>query len=155
MTPRYACLTVGLPLLLLVTAIPGRAGWVGGPSDRDAVALERGRGGWVVDATLNGRVRGRFLLDSGATWCALSEETAARLRLTQTDRRIPVETAGGTIQAPFVRLGSVDVGGHKARDLQAVVLDAIGEDFDGIIGLNFLNEFTYAIDPRRAILRLE
>jgi clan AA aspartic protease (TIGR02281 family) len=154
MTFRYALLTVGLPLFLVATN-PARAEWVGGPNDRASVPLERGRGGWIVEATLNGRIRGRFLLDSGATWCALSAVTAARLRLSQSDRRIPVETAGGTIQAPFVRLGSVDVGGRKARDLQAVVLDALGEDFDGIIGLNFLNEFSYAIDPRRSILRLE
>jgi len=154
MTFRYAFLTVGLPVLLLTTS-PARAEWVGGPGDRPAVTLERGHGGWIVPVTLNGRVRGRFLVDSGATWCALSTQTAGRLRLSQTDRRIPVDTAGGTIRAAFVRLGSVDVGGHKARDLQAVVLDTLDEDLDGIIGLNFLNEFTYAIDPRRSILRLE
>jgi len=35
-----------------------------------------------------------------------------------------------------------------------VVLDAIEDDLDGVIGLNFLDQFTYSIDPRRAILEL-
>jgi len=156
MTLRFAFLTVGLPLLF-VAMLPARGEWVSGPRDRNGVPLERGQGAWIVDATINGRVRGRFLLDSGATWCSVSSETAARLRLAQTGRRIDIDTAGGTIRLPFIRLESVGVGDHKARDLQATVHDLPGElgELDGIIGLNFLDHFTWAIDPRRSILRLE
>jgi len=110
---------------------------------------------WIVGATLNGHVSGRFLLDTGATWCAITSRTAARLRLAQVGEHVDMQTAAGIVPMPLVRLGSVQVGGHRARRVQAVILpDEIG-DLDGVIGMNFLNEFTYAIDPRRGVLELD
>jgi len=154
MTPRGSFVLPLAALLVLGTAT-SHAGWAGGPLAKRPIPLERTGGGWIVEAKLNGRVNARFLLDSGATWCALSERTAARLRLSQAGHRVPIDTAGGTIRAPVVRLGSVDVGGRKVRDVQAIVLSALDEDLDGILGLNFLNQFRYAIDPRSSVLRLD
>lgn len=130
--------------------------WASGPR-RGQVPLERTpMGVWIVEATLDGRVHGRFLLDTGATWCAVTPHTAARLRLAQIGEQVEMQTAGGLVPMPLVRIGSVAVGGHRARGVQAVILPHdVGADLDGVIGMNFLNQFTYAIDPRRAVLRLE
>lgn len=132
------------------------SGWAAGPATTHAVPLERtALGVWTVTAALNGRVRGRFLLDTGATWCALTPRTAARLRLSQAGERVQMQTAAGLVPMPLVRIQSIEVGGRRARSVQAVILpDDLG-DFDGVIGMNFLNEFAYSIDPRRAVLRLD
>lgn len=112
-------------------------------------------GVWIVAATLNGRVEGRFLLDTGATWCAVTARTAARLRLPQVGEQVQMQTAGGLVPMPLVRIGAIEIGGRRARDVQAVILPEEIGDLDGVIGMNFLNEFVYAIDPRRALLRLD
>lgn len=69
-------------------------------------------------------------------------------------RQIEVDTAAGPVRAGVVRLQSVAVGLQRADRVQALVLDAIEDDLDGVIGLNFLDQFTYAIDPRRGVLEL-
>lgn len=129
--------------------------WAAGPARHDITLERTGLGVWIVAAKLNGRVEGRFLLDTGATWCGVTAPTAARLRLVQVGEQVQMQTAGGVVPMPLVRIGTVDVGGRRARDVQAVILpDELG-DLDGVIGMNFLNEFTYSIDPRRGVLRLD
>jgi len=129
--------------------------WASGPT-RGAIELERTPlGVWIVAARLNGRLEGRFLLDTGATWCAVTSRTAARLRLVQVGEQIQMQTANGFVPMPLVRIRTVDVGGRRSHDVQAVILPQDLGDLDGIIGMNFLNEFVYSIDPRRSVLRLD
>jgi clan AA aspartic protease (TIGR02281 family) len=115
--------------------------------------VQSGRG-WLLDARLNDRVTGRFLLDTGATSCAITPLIAGRLGLLPAGRHVDIDTAAGRIRAGVVRLQSVTVGRQRAHQVQALVLDAIEDDLDGVIGLNFLDQFTVAIDPRRGLLEL-
>ena len=108
----------------------------------------------IVEATINQRVTGRFLLDTGATSCVITPLMAGRLGLFPPTRHIEVDTAAGTVRAGVVRLHSLAVGVRRADEIQALVLDAVEDDLDGVIGLNFLDQFTYAIDPRRGVLEL-
>jgi len=109
--------------------------------------------GWLVEATVNGRARGTFLLDTGATFCVLAPHLADQLGL-RGDETIQMQTANGIVDAPVVQLRSLAVGQSNARDLRAVVHKAVGPPLDGVIGLNFLNQFSYSIDPRRRVLEL-
>jgi clan AA aspartic protease (TIGR02281 family) len=129
----------------------GRAEWASGGVE---VALEGNGTNWLVHATLNGVLRGIFLLDTGATYCVLAPNTASRLRLASTARKVSLQTANGLVSAPIAQLQSVDVGGSRARNVDAVIYSAVSPAVDGIIGLSFLNNFTYAVDPRRRVLRL-
>jgi clan AA aspartic protease (TIGR02281 family) len=115
--------------------------------------VQTGRG-WVAEARLNDRVAGRFLLDTGATSCAITPLLAGQLGLFPPTRHTQVETAAGTVRAGVVRLKSVAVGPHRAEAVQALVIDELERGIDGILGLNFLDRFTYAIDPRRGRLEL-
>jgi clan AA aspartic protease (TIGR02281 family) len=131
------------------------SGWATAPA-RGVVALERSPlGVWIVAAKLNGRVEGRFLLDTGATWCAVTSRTAARLRLPQVGEQIQMQTASGLVPMPLVRIAVVEVGGRRARNVQATILPTDLGELDGVIGMNFLNQFVYAIDPRHRVLRLD
>jgi clan AA aspartic protease (TIGR02281 family) len=148
---------VSIPRFLLAAvllAVPpaGRAFSDGTP--RPPVHLVQSGRGWVLDARVNEHVTGRFLLDTGATSCVITPLMAGRLGLFPPTRHIEVDTAAGPVRAGVVRLRSVAVGLQRADAVQALILDAIEDDLDGVIGLNFLDQFTYAIDPRRRVLEL-
>jgi len=123
-------------------------------SERASVRLVQSNRGWVLEARLNDHVSGRFLLDTGATSCVITPLMAGKLGLFPPQRHIEVDTAAGTVRAGVVRLHSLAVGVRRADEIQALVLDAVEDDLDGVIGLNFLDQFTYAIDPRRGVLEL-
>ena len=142
-----------LLVAFLLAAPPAvRASSDGAP--RPAVHLVQSGRGWVLDARVNDHVTGRFLLDTGATSCVITPLLAGRLGLFPPTRHIEVDTAAGPIRAGVVRLQSVAVGLKRADRIQALVLDAIEDDLDGVIGLNFLDQFTFAIDPRHGLLEL-
>ena len=144
---------VAIALLLLFAAPLGaRAEWAA--NGQNEVPLDGNGHSWFVRATLNGNVTGLFLLDTGASMCVIGPETARRLNLPPSAQQVELRTANGVVRAPVVQLRSVDVGGNRARDVQAVVHGAIGPPLDGIIGLSYLNHFSYGVDPRRRVLRL-
>ena len=134
-----------------LVAPPIQAEWAAGAQSE--VPLEGDGATWRVRATLDGNVSGLFLLDTGASLCVLAPTLARRLGLAP-DGQVQLQTANGIVTAPLVRLRTVDVGGNRARDIAAVVHPAVAPPLDGVIGLSFLDHFTYAIDPRRHILRL-
>jgi aspartyl protease family protein len=140
---------LGLALLL---AVPAGGEWRGGVPRE--VPLDGDGHGWLVRATLNGTVSGLFLLDTGASVCVLAPGLARRLDVRPTGQEIDLRTANGVVRAPLLRLRTVDVGGNRVRDVPAVVHTAVAPPLDGVIGLSFLNHFSYAIDPRRRVLRL-
>ena len=110
---------------------------------------------WTVQATVNGRTRALLLLDTGASYCVIAPGLARELALAPTGSFATVQTANGAVRAPVVRLRVVELGGTRAHDVQAIVHDAVGPQLDGVLGLNFLNRFRYAVDPKRRVLELE
>jgi clan AA aspartic protease (TIGR02281 family) len=152
--PRRAGRPLGwfaVVLALLLAAGPARGEWVShGESE---IRLDGNGNSWVVRATLNGRLQGRFLLDTGASVCVLSPDAARRLGVTSR-REVELHTANGVVHAPVVELGSVEIGGNRAQGVTAVVHPGVPQQLDGIIGLSFLNRFSYGIEPGRRILRL-
>ncbi len=122
------------------------------------VPLARQAGGLVVEATLNGRFTGRFLLDTGATYCVVSRDVAraARLKGRAGGHRIRLRTASGAVDAVLARARRVEVGRARARDVVvAVTRDAPVPGLDGILGLSFLGRFAYTVDAGAGVLRLE
>jgi len=138
-------------IVLLLAAAARAEEWA--RSDTE-VALESTGHSWIVKATLNGRLTGTFLIDTGATFCVLTPDAAKRLHVSPSGDTVTLRTANGTVQVPRVELASVQVGGTRAVGVDAVVQGAVDPPLDGIIGLSFLNRFTYAIVPGRRVLRL-
>ena len=151
MIARRVLRLAGLVIVAVVRTSPAQ--WAS--QAHTEVALDGNGQSWVVHATVNGNQRGVFLLDTGASYCVLTPNAARRLNVPSSSAHVSLRTANGVVQAPLVRLSSIDVGGSRARDVQAVVHDAVAAPLDGIIGLSFLNNFTYAVDPRRKVLRLQ
>jgi clan AA aspartic protease (TIGR02281 family) len=131
---------------------PAGAEWI---AVRAPVPLRGDGTSWLVQATINGRAQGLFLLDTGASYCVITPGLARELALSPTGSFATVLTANGAVKAPIVRLRSLELNGTRAQDVQAIVHDAVGPKLDGVIGLNFLNRYRYAVDPQRRELELE
>lgn len=135
-------------LLCLGLGLPAAAG--------EAPLITHG-GALLVEATLNGRFTGRFLLDTGATYCAVSREVAreAKVRSRASGETVRILTANGAVDATLGEVRKLEVGNEAARDVEVVVMD---EDpipgLAGLIGLSFLDRFTYTVDRENAVLRL-
>jgi len=143
-----------LLLLAVLTTAVGNRPPAAADAPAPAVPLVQSGRGWVLDARLNDRVAGRFLLDTGATSCVITPLLAGQLGLFPPTRFTQVETAAGPVRAGVVRLRSVSVGSTRAVAVQALVIDELEAGLDGVLGLNFLDRFTYAVDPRRGLLEL-
>jgi aspartyl protease family protein len=144
--------TAAALLSLVLLAGVARAEWT--TAGGGEVPLDGNGQSWVVRATLNGRVTGLFLLDTGASYCVLAPTTARRLGLPSSGEA-ELRTANGVVRAPIVRIPTVDLGRNRARDVPAVVHTAVAAPLDGVIGLSYLNNFSsYSIDARRHVLRL-
>ena len=141
-----------LALVALLVAMPLAADWAGGLQRE--VPLDGNGNTWLVHATVNGSMNGLFLLDTGASYCVLAPTAARRLGVKASGENVEIRTANGVVRAPVIELATVDVGGNRARQVRAIVHPAVAPPLDGIIGLSFLNHFSYGVDPRRRVLRL-
>lgn len=130
---------------------------VSGP---DQVVLPyRGAGrSLMVEASLNGRLTGRFLLDTGASVTVISRRLAreAEAVVNPDAPRLTLHTANGPVQAPLTTLASVRVGGLEVSHVLVAIHDlpGINSEIDGLLGMSFLRHFRVTIDPERGELTL-
>ena len=141
-----------LGLAAALVATRGGADW-SGVGGRE-VPLQGDGKTWTVRATLNGSVQGQFLLDTGATYCVISQGIARRLGLRTSGEHVTVVTANGQMSVPLVTIRYFDLGSNRARDVKAVVHDSVAPPLDGLLGLSFLNNFAYVIDAKQRVVRL-
>jgi clan AA aspartic protease (TIGR02281 family) len=125
-----------------------------GPSALTVVALQPDRRALMVDATVNNRLQGRFIVDTGATYTSITPEMADSLDLNwRNGEKVLITTANGRIEVPKVVLHRVRLNGVEARDVEATVIDVRkGASFSGLLGLSFTNQFLLTIDPERGQL---
>jgi aspartyl protease family protein len=80
-----------------------------------------------------------FMVDTGATGIALTEEDARRAGVTLDGPRTYVgEGAGGALTGLPVRLGTVRLGDKSASMVEAVVIDGSSTN---LLGQSFLSRF--------------
>jgi clan AA aspartic protease (TIGR02281 family) len=102
---------------------------------------------WLAEVTLNERVRRNLVIDSGASFILINQQTAKELGLTIDENTpfIPGTTVSGIIFTPLVTLRSVKVGDAAAENVEAVVYNMpVGQD--GLLGNSFLNKFRVVLD---------
>lgn len=109
----------------------------------------------VVEATVkNAKVR--LLLDTGASITTLTPTAAQRLDIRYDQAQsITLATAGGLVSAPLIDVPEFAVGEARVERLQVGILPLSGSDaFDGLLGMNFLQQFASSIDQQGGVLRL-
>lgn len=103
------------------------------------VILQRKRNGhFAADGEINGQAV-RFLVDTGATDVAVSEQVARSLGL-EFGPRINVLTAAGPVGGWVTRLDSVSVGVLELQDVRATITPGLGEE--SLLGMSFLRHFS-------------
>jgi len=137
-----ACLLVALPALARRVEVP----------------IEGSGRILIVEASINQRGSGRYIVDTGATYCVISQDRAKELSLSgrKDGEKIRVATANGVVEATLGEARRIDVGDAVARDVPVAVMagDPV-PGFDGLIGLSFLQRFKYSVDSAEHVLKLE
>jgi clan AA aspartic protease (TIGR02281 family) len=118
------------------------------------------KGTWVAEVELNDLYEAHLVVDTGATLTSLSEELAFDLGLTPDSRyqKIPVETANGTAYVWVGQVKTFRIGGTQRQNLPVIVQDFSNlskNGVDGLLGLNFLNEFRWTLDQQNGKLILQ
>jgi len=121
----------------------------------DSVRIRRRGGNWVVDVVVNDMRSSTFLVDSGASACAITPELAEALGIVPDPDAQPVLVRGvtGSTWGRRVTIPSIRVGDMEARDVIAFVLPLPG--LEGILGNTFLARYTATLDPVREVLTLQ
>lgn len=115
----------------------------------------------MVEAEVNGQGPFNFVLDTGASFCVVTPDTAAAVGLQPEGKRPTAIGAGGRIAARLAKLKSFRLGPHTARNLGVAVMgleqieQRLGTEVAGLIGYNFLRGFIVTLDYPRGLLRLK
>ncbi len=115
------------------------------------VILKRNRSGHYV---ASGRINGKevdFLLDTGATDVAVSDELAASLGLRQ-GAYITSQTANGDVTARLTMLSEVSIGDIRLHNVRASILPSMRGD-EVLLGMSFLKQIELVQRRDQLLLR--
>jgi len=109
------------------------------------VPLMGATGVHTLTVVVNG-VAGNFILDSGATYVAVTSEFSARAKINvETANQLPVTTVGGSVVADLGYATTISVGNAEAQGVPVAVIrghnDPFGGRLDGLLGMSFLARF--------------
>ena len=110
---------------------------------------------FLVDVILNGRVKAKLMLDTGASFITLSEKIGRKLGVVNNgfSAEIPFNTAGGEEWMPLVALQTVSAGEAQSQLVEASIGKQI-KDIDGLLGMSFLGDYRFEIDRINKLLTL-
>ena len=113
-------------------------------------------GNFIVDATINGKVKVKLMLDTGASLMSLSPEVCRKLGIEKTSNLpvIQMQTANGISRNNLIALDKVKIGDAKA----GLVETSIGKKMlgiEGLLGMSFLSNFQMEINHTESELILK
>ena len=116
------------------------------PAPPTVIPLVHAEMGYVVLARVNGSTQVNLLVDTGASSTVLSPGAVQRLGLaTRNTPPVILQTANGKVQAEWVEVYELEVGGRRAGPLRVVVHEAVPKA-DGLLGMDFLGRFRVEIE---------
>lgn len=126
---------------LIWQRITGELGLASAPAvSGEPMTLRKGEDGhFWVKAEVNGRPM-RFMVDSGATFTAISTEAAraAGIAPSGLGLKTVIETANGMVEADRATIADLRVGSLAMRDHDVLISDGLGDT--NLLGMNFLSE---------------
>ncbi len=112
----------------------------------------------IVKATFNDTVQSLAAIDTGADSVVISRRLAERMGIMENNEGKFLWQAsgiGGTTLAFITILDSVSIGGARVEFLPVLITNNLSDQFDGLIGMDFLSNFSFYIDSRSHYLVLE
>lgn len=111
---------------------------------KERYALRGPRHVVIVKAEING-VRGKFILDTGASYVSVKSDFAERAKIPQSTMTITLVTANGHAKGTLSKADKVQLGKLESSNVPTVVqkTDAkgYGQGIDGLLGMSFLSRF--------------
>lgn len=153
-----ALLVSAVPLLLqLGLPSTGSAATAEVRNGRTTVTLQSNGASYYTKVTLDDKVRGQFVIDTGASSTMMSPKMAKKLGIRKGDGyAIPLQLADGTtVSGRVVVIEEIRVGRATVYNSSVVIFDEFGDTgFDGLLGMSFLGHFTFKIDNEEGKLIL-
>jgi aspartyl protease family protein len=111
----------------------------------------------TLSVMVNG-ISGNFILDSGATYVAVTPEFSERAKIKlEAARQLPIKTVGGVTVADLGYADKVSVGNAEAQGVAIAVIrganDPFGGQLDGLLGMSFLARFDVRLSQNGIELR--
>jgi predicted aspartyl protease len=122
----------------------------------DRISGRLGFGGvLIVPVKLNGFIL-RFLVDTGAAYCAISRKALDQITAEPTDTKVWLAPIGKQpILASTLKIDDLAIGGIVQRNMLVPIVDfPEGFQSDGIIGMNCMGKYRITIEPDTATLVL-
>jgi len=125
------------------------------PAD-ELIPRRRGSNVATVIAIING-VPGVFIVDTGASFVAVSKSFAAKAQLVPAAKEMKLNTANGIAKGHLSLADSIRVKSLAANKIGVVVQDpesaTYGSGVDGLLGMSFLSHFEISIVPNGVHLK--
>jgi len=112
----------------------------------------------IISVTFNDSVTAPMALDTGSPGMLISPRLAEKLGIFNEDEGKLLITAGGIGgSAPAIRtiIDRVEVGGARDRFIPTTVIPSISSSFEGLIGMDFMSNYSISIDTKRKVLVFE
>jgi hypothetical protein len=112
----------------------------------------------IISAVFNGSVTAPMAIDTGAPGTVISVTLAEKLGLFEEDQgRLVIKTGGIGGTAPAIRsiIDNIHVGGAKSEFIPTTIIDSISDSFDGLLGLDFVSNYSMTIDSKRKMVVFE
>lgn len=118
------------------------------------ISLDKENNHYLVNASLSDVYKAKLMIDTGASYSSLSSYTIAKLVDEQLAKKIgsrQIYTAGGEVDVDLYQLNNLSIGPFSVNDIIVAELDlqtssSSDNNFEGLLGINFLNEFDFSID---------
>lgn len=122
------------------------------------VALERYGDQYLIDTQFMSEPA-TLLIDTGASSTAISFAFYQRLKRHYSIEELglfDVQTAGGLIRAPLVKITQLQLGPYPMRNIGVLVMpENAMSNADGLLGMNVLKQFEFHINQSEAVLILQ
>lgn len=121
------------------------------------ISLRKYNSHFVVDGDLN-NIKASLLIDTGASTSVIKKSFFDQNKLNldaKFIRKSFINTAGGQIEAPVYLIPMLSINNYSIQDIEFIVIDfMVNEKIDGLLGMNYLQEFRFEIDQDNEKLKL-
>ena len=144
-------------LTLVWAASPGAAAFADGATAQEIIPIEAHGGAYVVPVLINGVLRLKFLVDSGAADVSIPADAAATLERLGTlsgDDLLGMKTYvladGSKVPSEIYKIASLKIGD---RVMENVTVRVTSEKSGPLLGQSFLNRLnSWSMDNNRRVL---